>query len=216
MNETNRPFSAGRAPTKVGIVSIVADGGIYPTFITNREVAFPDYPAVAKGYIADGYGIDLSIATATTTYFNGSVDVYPDGENTRVVSPSPDEYVYKTPKFKIEVYQGDVVNKPWHGVVITISCLRTTNVYSVTSGYPPVLVSTTTVPVSFTYTFSAADDPTVGSPYYVSPNATVKGGLLGDEYLYSSIVYTSLIPPATYLLTETSQTDWLISSTTPP
>ena len=44
MIEITKPMSKGRAPTSVGVVSIVADGGIYPVDITNREISFPNYP----------------------------------------------------------------------------------------------------------------------------------------------------------------------------
>ena len=189
MNETTRPFSAGRAPTQVGFVAIVADGGIYPSVITNREVAFPYYPMEAKGYIADGYGLDLSIPTSSTFYFNGAVGVstLPTYDE-RTVTSGPDEQVYLTPKFTIDVSQGDVVNKPWIGVSMTLTADQTTNVYSWTYPGPEVLVSSTSTPQTFTYTFSAADDPTVGSPDYNPPNQTLKV-VPGTEYLYSSIIW---------------------------
>lgn len=189
MNETTRPMSAGRAPTRVGFATIVSDGGVTPTIITNREVSFPYYPTEAKGYIADDYGIDLAYYPVYSN-INGNVDVgtIPTYDQ-RTVTSGPDEQVYFTPKFTVTVTQGDVVNKPWVGVSMTLTAQQTTNVYSWTTPGPEVLVSTTSTPQTFTYTFSAADDPTVGSPDYSPPNQTIKV-VAGTEYLYSSIVWS--------------------------
>jgi hypothetical protein len=220
MIETTRPMSAGRAPTSIGEVTIVADGGIYPTTITNREVAFPYYPMEAKGYISEGYGIDLSIPSSATFYFNGHafVNTLPAYDQ-RTVTAGSDTWEYLTPKFTINVVQGDVVHKPWIGVVITLTADQTTNVYDFVFPGPEVLVSSTSTPQTFTYTFSAADDPTVGSPDYSPVNQTLKV-VAGTEYLYSSIVYTSATD---YTRTETIPTGflapalvWHVTATTPP
>ena len=223
MNETTRPFSAGRAPTGVGFVSITRDGGIYPTQITNREVAFPDYPTEAKGYIADDYGLDNSFYPSYSSSFGGTVQIsnLPTYDE-RVVTSGGDEWVYRTPKFTINITEADVVNKPWRGVVMTLTADQTTNVYSYVDPGPEVLVSTTSTPQTFTYTFGAADDPTVGSPDYYPPNQTIKV-VDGTEFLYSSIVYTSYYP-ASYTRVETIPTGpaysyplvWHNTATTPP
>ena len=214
MNETTRPFSAGRAPTGVGIVSIVSDNVLYPTQSTNREVAFPYYPTEAKGYIADDYGLDVS-----PSLFGGAVQIstFPTYDE-RVVTMSSDQWVYLTPKFTIDISEADVVNKPWRGVVMTLTADQTTNVYSYTYPGPEVLVSSTSTPQTFTYTFSASDDPTVGSPDYYPPNQTIKV-VTGTEYLYSSIVWSG----TSYTRIETVPTGdtppalvWHNTATTPP
>lgn len=212
MNETTRPFSAGRAPTQVGFVAIVADGGIYPSVITNREVAFPNYPMEAKGYIAEGYGLDLSIPTTSANYFNGWALVTPYGETTRIVTSGSDTWEYRTPTFQINLVQGDVVHRPWIGAIITLTMDQTTNVYSWTYPGPEVLVSSTSTPQTFTYTFSAADDPTVGSPDYNPPNQTLKV-VPGTEYLYSSIIWAGSM---SYTRIETINPGFHVTATTPP
>lgn len=219
MIETTRPFSAGRAPTQVGFVSIMQDGGIYPVQITNREVVFPSYPTEAKGYIADDYGLDRSLYPSYSGSFGGTVSASIDSYDQRTVTSGPDEQIYLTPKFTIRVEQADVVNKPWVGVSMTLTAQQTTDVYSFTYPGPEVLVSSTSTPQTFTYTFSAADDPTVGSSDYSPPNLTIKV-VAGTEYLYSSIVWsgstsytrietlpTGLLPPALV---------WHNTATTPP
>ena len=219
MNETTRPFSAGRAPTGVGFVSITQDGGLYPTQITNREVAFPSYPTEAKGYIADDYGLDRSLYPTYGGSFGGGVFIstLPTYDE-RVVTMSSDQWVYLTPKFTININEADVVNKPWRGVVMTLTADQTTNVYSYTYPGPEVLVSSTSTPQTFTYTFSASDDPTVGSPDYYPPNQTIKV-VAGNEYLYSSIVWSG----TSYTRIETVPTGdtppalvWHNTATTPP
>lgn len=206
MNETTRPMSAGRAPTQVGIVSIVADGGIYPTTITNREVYFPSYPTEAKGYISEGYGLDLTIPTSSTAYFNGNVGLATDGEDVRIVDiPLVAYYEYHTPRFIADVSQGDVVHKPWIGVTIKLSCERTTTVDDYSTSPPVITITTETV--EFSHTFSTADDPMVGSPDYIYPNQS-RRLLLGVEYLY--LAYENL------KTTTTTQTPWKVVETTPP
>jgi hypothetical protein len=212
MIETTRPMSAGRAPTQVGIVSIVADGGITPTTITNREVAFPNYPTEAKGYISEGYGLDLSIPTSSANYFNGWALVTPYGETTRTVTSGSDTWDYKTPVFQINVVQGDVVHRPWIGANITLTMDQTTNVYDFVFPGPEVLVSSTSTPQTFTYTFSSADDPTIGAPDYYPLNQMIKE-VAGTEYLYSSYIVTG---PTTYTRTETINPGFHVTATTPP
>lgn len=203
MIETTKPMSKGRAPTAVGVVSIVADGGIYPGDITNREISFPLHPPEAKGYIAEGYGPDLAVGV--TFYFNGSVSLVPAGEDVRIVdNPGVSYFVYHTPKFQAVVIEGDVINKPWRGVAMKLSCDRTTTVDQYIPPLPPV---STTITVNFSHTFSAADDPVVGSPDYVAPNASYRT-LYGVEYLYYAEE-----PGKT---TTTTQTNWVMTETTPP
>ena len=48
-----------------------------------------------------------------------------------------------------------------------MSADQTTDVYDYVDPGPEVLVSSTPTPQTFTYTFSAADDPTIGSPDYI-------------------------------------------------
>jgi len=203
MIETSKPMSKGRAPTRVGVVSIFADGGIYPSDITNREIAFPQNPPDAKGYIVQGYGLDLAVGV--TFYFNGSVDLTPDGEDVRIVdNPGVSYFVYHTPKFRAIVIEGDVINKPWRGVAMKLSCDRTTTVDQYIPPSPPV---STTITVNFSHTFSAADDPVVGSPDYVPPNASYRT-LYGVEYLYYA--------EEAGKTTTTTQTNWVMTETTPP
>lgn len=203
MIETTKPMSKGRAPTAVGVVSIVADGGIYPVDITNREISFPLHPPEAKGYIAQGYGPDLALNV--TAYFNGNVILTPAGADVRIVEiPGVAYYEYLTPKFQAVVIEGDVINKPWRGVAMKLSCERTTTVNQYIPPMPPV---STTITVNFSHTFSAADDPVVGSPDYVAPNASYRT-LYGVEYL----AYAEE-PGKT---TTTTQTNWVMTETTPP
>jgi len=215
MIETTRPMSQGRAPTGVGNVAIISDGGYYPSVITNREISFPD-PASVNGYLADGYGVDLALVDPLFYIVNGSVWMQTDGEDTRSVTTATDYYEYHTPKFKVYNSQGDVVNRPWDGVVITMSNELTTEVWEYVYGSPGTLISTTTTTQSFTYTFSSADDPDTSSPYFLTPNQMLQTGLLGTEYLYYSYVYTSLGPPSVLEITLTTQTPWVITATTPP
>ena len=203
MIETTKPMSKGRAPTSVGVVSIVADGGIYPVDITNREISFPYYPEQAKGYIAPGYGPDLALNV--TAYFNGSVDLVPAGEDVRIVdNPGVSYFVYHTPKFQAVVIEGDVINKPWRSVAMKLTCDRTTTVNQYIPPMPPV---STTITVNFSHTFSAADDPVVGSPDYLAPNASYRT-LYGVEYLYYADEFGKT--------TTTTQTNWVMTETTPP
>ncbi len=217
MIETTRPMSAGRAPTAVGFVSIVADGGISPTIITNREVAFPLYPQEAKGYIADGYGLDLSIPTGTAAYFNGAVGVSHYSDTPRTVNVGTDTWIYLTPVFQIDVLQGDVVHRPWIGANITLTMEMNTDVYEFISPGPEVLISSTPTPQTFSYDFTSSDDPTYGAADYYPLNQMIKQ-VSGTEYLYYSMVYTS---GTDYIRTETTYPgtglpDWHVTATTPP
>ena len=212
MNETTRPMSEGRGPVTVGplgSVAIVVDSGSYQ--FTNREVTFPHYPAEAKGYVASGFG--LCPLGATT---GGYVFVAFTGFNVRYDYVGSDVYVYHTPKFQINITQDDVINRRWIGATISMSADQTTDVYDYVDPGPEVLVSSTPTPQTFTYTFSSADDPTIGSPDYVPPTQTIKE-VLGTEYLFSSLVYTSL-SPLSYTRTETLPgfIFWVSSGTTPP
>jgi hypothetical protein len=204
MIETNRPMSKGRYPDLIGIVSVTLDNYLYPDDSTNREVAFPNYPMEAKGYISEGYGIaGGSTGILLTVSYNYRTDYTATGV-----------FEYMTPKFTVSVTQGDVVHRPWIGVVITLTADQTTNVYDFTFPGPEVLVSSTSTPQTFTYTFSSADDPTVGSPDYVPPTQTLKE-VLGTEYLASSYDTTG---PSSYTRTETvpSFLVWHVTATTPP
>lgn len=217
MIETSRPMSAGRAPTSVGFVSIVADGGIYPTIITNREVSFPLYPQEAKGYIADGYGIDVSIPATTAAYFNGAVGVSPYSDTPRTVTSGSDYWIYLTPVFQVNVSQGDVVHRPWIGANITLTMEMTTNVYEFISPGPEVLISSTLTPQTFSYNFTSSDDPTYGAADYYPLNQMIKQ-VDGTEYLYFSMVYTS---GTDYISTVTTYPGtigpyWHVTATTPP
>jgi hypothetical protein len=214
MIETTRPMSRGRLPVAVGNASINSDGGLYAP-ITNREVSFPYYPLEVKGYIAEGYGIDSDTSPYKT--IGGAVNITYIGYNERTVTSGADYWIYRTPKFQVRVDQDDVINRKWIGVVMTLTADQTTKVYTWTDPGPEVLVSTTPTPQTFTYTFSASDDPTVGSPDYLPPNVTQKE-VLGTEYLYSSIVYTSLTPPVSYTntVTEPDFLNWHMTATTPP
>jgi hypothetical protein len=210
MNETTRPMSKGRYPDLIGVVTVSQDNPLYPEDSTNREVAFPSYPSEAKGYISEGYGI----AGGST-----GIILPPIGYNQRTVTSGTDTWEYLTPKFNISVNQGDVVHRPWIGVVITVTADQTTNVYDFVFPGPEVLVSSTSTPQTFTYIFSSADDPTIGSPDYYLPNQTLKE-VIGTEYLYSSLVYTSATD---YTRTETIPTGflapqlvWYVTATTPP
>ncbi len=211
MIETTRPMSAGRAPVQVGAVSMRTDGPPGP--FTNREIYFTSYPIDAKGYIATGFGLDLS----GDSVFGGGITVEYIGYDERIDNIGFDTYVYRTPKFRINVSQDDVINRPWVGVVITMSADQTTDVYDYVDPGPPVLISSTPTPQTFTYTFSSADDPTIGSPDYAPPRQTIKE-VLGTEYLQSSIVYTSVSYPVSYTETLTSPMflNWSYSATTPP
>lgn len=203
MTETTKPMSKGRAPTEVGVVAIVADDGIYPVDITNREIAFPYNPPEAKGYIAEGHGIDLAVGV--TFYFNGSVSLSPSGEDERIVDiPGVAYYVYRTPRFQAVVIEGDVINKPWRGVAMKLTCNRTTTVDQYIPPSPPV---STTITVNFSHTFSTADDPIIGSPDYVAPNGSYRT-LYGVEYLYYA--------DEPGKVTTTTQTNWVMTETTPP
>jgi hypothetical protein len=201
MIESSKPMSDGRSPTSVGQVAILRDGGIYAFPVTNREVFFPYYPTEAKGYIAQGYGPNLEITSFNS--FNGVVNLSSDGEDARIVdNPGVSYFVYNTPKFQAVVIQGDVINKPWRGVAMKLSCERTTTVYE----YPNPPVSTI-ITVNFSHTFTTDDDPVVGSPNYITPNASYRT-LYGVEYL----AYAD--EPGK--VTTTSQTAWLMTETTPP
>ena len=201
MIESSKPMSDGRAPTGVGQVAILRDGGIYAFPVTNREVYFPYYPTEAKGYIAQGYGPNLEITSFNS--FNGVVNLSSDGEDARIVdNPGVSYFVYNTPKFKAVVIEGDVINKPWRGVSMKLSCERTTTVYE----YPNPPVSTI-ITVNFSHTFTTDDDPVVGSPNYIAPNASYRT-LYGVEYL----AYAD--EPGK--VTTTSQTAWVMTETTPP
>lgn len=213
MNETTRPMSRGRLPVAVGNAAILSDGGLYAP-ITNRQIFFPSALDV-DGYIADGYGIDTDAAPYKT--LGGAVYITYIGYDERTVTSGADYWIYRTPKFQVRVDQDDVINRRWIGVVMTLTADQTTKVYTWTDPGPEVLVSTTPTPQTFTYTFSASDDPTVGSPDYLPPNVTQKE-VLGTEYLYFSRVYTSLAPPVSYTdtVTEPGFLTWHITATTPP
>lgn len=217
MIETTRPMSAGRAPTRVGFVTIVDDRSISPTAITNREVAFPLYPQEAKGYVADGYGIDLSYPPTSAPPFNGSVEVIGYGSTSRTVTSGTDIWIYLTPVFQINVSQGDVVHRPWIGANITLTMEMNTDVYEFISPGPEVLISSTPTPQTFSYDFTSSDDPTYGAADYYAPNQMIKQ-VSGTEYLYFSMVYTS---GTDYIRTETTYPgtigpDWHVTATTPP
>lgn len=211
MIETTRPMSRGRLPVLVGSVAVQRDSFYSP--ITNREIYFPSYPYEAKGYLADGYGLDADYAPLNTS--GGYVSVLPNGYNTRTVSSGADYTIYLTPKFLVQVFQDDVINRPWIGVTITWEASQTTDVYSYVDPGPAVLVSTTTTTATFTYTFSSADDPTIGSPDYLSPSAMQKE-VLGTEFVEFSRVYSSLTPPVAYDDTQTTTSAWQLTATTPP
>lgn len=203
MIESSKPMSDGRGPTLVGQVSILRDGGIYPITVTNREVYFPYYPTDAKGYIAQGYGLNLEVTTGSSS--NGFVYLTPDGEDVRIVDiPGVAYYEYRTPKFRSTVVQGDVIDKPWQGVKIKLSRDVTTTVDQYIPPSAPVI---TTITVDFEHTFSSADDPVVGSPDYLPPNTSIRT-LYGVEYLYFANE-----PGVT---TTTSATSWVTIETTPP
>lgn len=198
MIETTRPMSQGRLPVAVGPVGVVVDG-IYGPY-TNREVSFPYYPANVKGYITEGYGKDSTLSPFGV--IGGSVQIsFLNEYDERIVSSGSDYFVYRTPKFHISVSQDDVINRKWIGVSMTLRAEQTTDVYSYVEPGPPVLVSSNPTPQFFTYTFSAADDPTIGSPDYLPPSTTSKV-VLGNEFLANSIVYTSLTPPVSYTTTQ--------------
>lgn len=213
MIETTRPMSEGRGPLAIGptgSVVIVVDSSSYQ--FTNREVTFPSYPTEAKGYVASGFGL-----CPIGAIYGGGVQVEYIGYDERIDYIGSDTYVYRTPKFRINIVQDDVINRRWIGATISMSADQTTDVYDYVDPGPEVLVSSTPTPQTFTYTFSAADDPTIGSPDYIPPSQTNKE-VLGTEYLYSSFVYTSLSSPISYTRTETLPAflTWLSSGTTPP
>lgn len=214
MIETTRPMSKGRAPVQVGVVGITTDGYFSPA--TNREVSFANYPTEAKGYIADGYGLD-TIDTSGNP-FGGAVFIQPNGYTERQEIIGSDEFNYRTPKFLIGVTEDDVINKQWLGVEMTLTAQMVTTVYSYTDPGPPVIISITNTPQTFTYTFTSADDPVVGGTYYIAPNQTFNPDYLGTEYLFSSIVYSSTTYPVSYVTTATDPIDlqWLNTSTIPP
>lgn len=198
MIETTRPMSQGRLPVAVGNASVTVDG-LYGPY-TNREVSFPSYPFEAKGYITEGYGKDSTLSPFGS--IGGSVQILWENQfDERIVSVGSDYFVYRTPKFRILVTQDDVINRKWIGVSITLRAEQTTDVYSYVEPGPPILVSSNPTPQFFTYTFSAADDPTIGSPDYLPPSTTSKV-VLGNEFLANSIVYTSLTPPVAYTFTQ--------------
>lgn len=85
-----------------------------------------------------------------------------------------------------------------------LTCERTTTVNQYIPPMPPV---STTITVNFSHTFSAADDPVVGSPDYVAPNASYRT-LYGVEYLYYADEFGKT--------TTTTQTNWVMTETTPP
>jgi hypothetical protein len=203
MIESSKPMSDGRAPTGVGQVGLLRDGGIYAFPVTNREVYFPYYPTEAKGYIVQGYGPNLELTSFDS--FNGFVSLTAGVEDVRIVTiPGVAYYEYRTPTFTASVIQGDVIHKPWQGAKIKLSrdVTTTVNQYS-----PPAAPVITTITVDFEHTFSAADDPVVGSPDYVPPN-TSNRTLYGVEYLYYADE-----PGVT---TTTSATSWVTIETTPP
>ena len=203
MIESSKPMSDGRAPTAVGQVAILRDGGIYAFPVTNREVSFPSYPTEAKGYIAQGYGPNLELTSFNS--FNGVVSLTAGVEDVRTVTiPGVAYYEYHTPTFTAYVGQGDVIHKPWQGAKIKLSRDVTT---TVNQYIPPTAPVITTVTVEFEHTFSAADDPVVGSPDYVPTNASFRT-LYGVEYLYYADE-----PGVT---TTTSATSWVTIETTPP
>lgn len=202
MIETTRPMSQGRGPVFVGAVGVMNDGLSEPH--TNREIFFPSYPTEAKGYLAPGFG-------------GGDVQILYIGYEERIDYIGFDTYVYRTPKFVIRIFQDDVINRQWIGATITLTADQTTDVYDYVDPGPAVLVSSTPTPQTFTYTFTAADDPTIGSPDYIPPNQTYKE-VLGTEYLANSFVYISTSPPVSYTFTDTLPMflNWRYSATTPP
>ena len=204
MIEVGKPMSAGRGPTIVGSASIVTDGGLYPVFITNREVSFPNYPYNVKGYIAEGYGLDRSVYP-TYDPASGSVSLYFYDISVRVVTDPGAYYVYTTPIFKAYVVQGDVVDKPWIGVNIGLSCVLTTTVTD--NNYVPPVITITTSTNDFAHTFSTDDDPVIGSPDYLPPNLSWRS-LSGTEYLSGSVVGN--------IVTQTEAGPYTVTATTPP
>ena len=197
MIETTRPMSQGRLPVAVGNASVTVDGFYGP--YTNREVYFSSYPLEPKGYITEGYGKDSTLSPFGSV--GGSVQIgWLNEFDERIVSSGSDYFVYRTPKFHILVTQDDVINRKWIGVTITLRAEQTTDVYSYVDPGPAVLVSSNPTPQFFTYTFSAADDPTIGSPDYL-PQRTTSKVVLGNEFLANSIVYTSLTPPVSFTTT---------------
>jgi len=214
MIETTRPMSKGRAPVQVGVVSVTTDSYFSPA--TNREVSFPNYPLEAKGYITDGYGLD-TIDTSGSPW-GGNVFIQPNGYTERQEIIGSDEFNYRTPKFLIGVIEDDVINKQWRGVEMTLTAQMVTTVYSYIEPGPPVIISITNTPQTFTYTFTSADDPMVGGTYYIAPNQTSNPDYPGTEYLFSSIVYSSTVYPIAYITTDTSPTNlqWVMTSTIPP
>ena len=198
MIETTRPMSQGRLPVVVGNAGVTVDG-LYGPY-TNREVSFPSYPLEPKGYITEGYGKDSTLSPFGSV--GGSVQIQWLNEfDERIVSSGSDYFVYRTPKFHILVTQDDVINRKWIGVTITLRAEQTTDVYSYVEPGPAVLVSSNPTPQFFTYTFSAADDPTFGAPDYFAPSTTNKV-VLGNEFLANSIVYSSVTPPVSYTFTQ--------------
>ncbi|MEY4403564.1 MAG: hypothetical protein RIR91_1599 [Verrucomicrobiota bacterium] len=207
-------MSQGRLPVFVGNANVIADAGSFSP-ATNREISFPDYPLEVKGYIADGFGKDSIFSPFTTQ--GGSVSIVYVGYDERTVTSGYDYYVYRTPKFNVSVSEDDVINKVWRGAAFTLEADQTTDLYSYVDPGPPVLVSSTSTPQIFTYTFSSSDDPVYGSGDYVAPNSSSKI-VYGTEYLYSSFVYTSITPPVAYdlIVTTPDVMSFLITATTPP
>jgi len=212
MIESTTPMSTGRLPMQIGpgAVTIVTDTVPY----TNREVSFPYYPTIPKGYIKDGYGIDVYPYGNT---FGGYINVTYIGYDERIDSGTYYYYVYRTPKFQVVVSQDDVINKVWDGCTFEFSAEQTTYFWTYTDPGPPVLVSTTPTPQVFTYTFSSADDPVLGGPDYSPVRSSIRT-VLGTEYPYYLQDTISPTYPVSYTETITDPTllDWKLVAITPP
>ena len=215
MIETTRPMSQGRLPIPIGPAGVISDSGFGTVAATNREVYFSSYPTEAKGYLATGYGKDNLISPFVST--SGFVGIVYVGYDERLETSGADYWVYRTPKFEIRVFDDDVINKPWIGVSMTSTAQQTTYVYEWIEPGPDVLVATIDTPQTFTYSFSASDNPTFGSPDFVSPSGMIKE-VLGTEYLAYSRVYTSLTSPVS--LTDTTTfpdfLNWRYTEVSPP
>jgi len=214
MIESTKPMSDGRLPMLIGPgnVEIVVDGTYGP--FTNREVSFPNYPTLPKGAIKDGFGLFNPSIINTA---GGSISVGYIGYDERIDTGTYYYYVFRTPKFRVEVSQDDVINKTWDGCTFELTADQTTNVWSYTDPGPAVLVSTTSTPQTFSFTFSSSDDPVYGGPDYVAPNQTVRT-VLGTEYPFYLQDTISPTYPVSYTetITDPLLLDWKVTAITPP